>query len=92
MRQFRLAREPYFLPATVLVLRQHLRKAGLPLICLHDLRLTAATLLLQRGVHPKVVSEMLGHSSIKMTLDIYSHVIPDMQHQAAAAMDALLRG
>jgi integrase len=73
-------------------LKPLLKNAGLPAIRLHDLRHTAATLLLQQGVHPKVVSEMLGHSSIKMTLDIYSHVIPDMQHQAAAAMDALLRG
>jgi len=67
-------------------------KAGLPRIRFHDLRHTAATLLLQRGVHPKVVSELLGHSSIGMTLDTYSHVIPDMQQQAVAAMDTLLRG
>src|SRR5262245_1667300 len=69
-----------------------LDKAGLPHIRFHDLRHTAATLLLQRGVHPKVVSELLGHSSIGLTLDIYSHVIPDMQQQAVVAMDALLRG
>src|SRR5215813_13169524 len=68
-----------------------LDKAGLPHIRFHDLRHTAATLLLQQGVHPKVVSELLGHSSIGMTLDIYSHVIPDLQHQAIAAMDAVLR-
>ena len=69
-----------------------LDKAGLPHIRFHDLRHTAATLLLQQGVHPKVVSELLGHSSIGLTLDTYSHVIPDMQQQAVVAMDALLRG
>lgn len=72
-----------------------LRRAGLPRIRFHDLRHTAATLLLGGGeagggIHPKIVSEMLGHSSIAITLDIYSHVIPTMQRQAAAAMDALL--
>ena len=67
-----------------------LDKAGLPHIRFHDLHHTAATLLLQQGVHPKVVSELLGHSSIGLTLDIYSHVIPDMQQQAVVAMDALL--
>jgi integrase len=67
-----------------------LRKAGLPRIRFHDLRHTAATLLLVQGVHVKVVSEMLGHSSIAITLDTYSHVLPDMQQDAAAAMDRLL--
>ena len=56
----------------------------------HDLRHTAATLLLGRGVHPKIVSEMLGHSTIAITLDTYSHVTPTMQREAAAAMDAVL--
>jgi len=69
-----------------------LDKAGLPHIRFHDLRHAAATLLLQQGVHPKVVSEMLGHSSIGLTLDTYSHVIPAMQQQAVAAMHTLLRG
>jgi integrase len=67
-----------------------LAKAELPRIRFHDLRHTAATLLLQQGVHPKVVSELLGHSSIGLTLDTYSHVLPDMQQQAVAAMDRLL--
>jgi integrase len=67
-----------------------LAKANLPRIRFHDLRHTAATLLLSQGVHPKVVSELLGHSSIGLTLDIYSHVLPDMQQQAATAMDRLL--
>jgi integrase len=69
-----------------------LAKAGIPRCRFHDLRHTCATLLLQQGVHAKVVSELLGHSSIGMTLDIYSHVIPDMQQHAVSAMDAVLRG
>ena len=56
----------------------------------HDLRHTAATLMLSKGVHPKIVSEMLGHASIGITLDTYSHVTPTMQRSAAAAMDELL--
>ena len=67
-----------------------LKRAGLPRIRFHDLRHTAATLLLGQGVHPKVVAEMLGHSRISTTLDLYSHVTPTMQRQAADAMDAVL--
>ena len=69
-----------------------LAKADLPKIRFHDLRHTAATLLLGRGVHPKIVSEMLGHSNIATTLDLYSHVTPVMQRQAADMMDAVLAG
>jgi integrase len=70
--------------------RPLLKKAGLPLIRFHDLRHTAATLLLLAGVHPKVVSEMLGHASIAITLDLYSHVLPDMQREATMAMERVL--
>lgn len=56
----------------------------------HDLRHTAATLMLKAGVHPKIVSERLGHSTISITLDTYSHVLPDMQRDAAVALDAIL--
>jgi integrase len=70
--------------------RPLLATAGLPRIRFHDLRHTAATLLLTQGVHVKVVSEMLGHSSIGLTLDTYSHVLPDLQQQAATAMEHLL--
>ncbi len=66
-----------------------LGKAALPPIRFHDLRHTAATRLLEQGVHPKVVSEMLGHASVAITLDIYSHVTPDMQRQAVSALDGL---
>jgi len=65
--------------------------AGLPRIRFHDLRHTAATLLLSSGVHPKIASEMLGHSSVAFTLDVYSHVTETLQREAALAMDAALR-
>lgn len=65
-------------------------RAGVPRVRFHDLRHTAATLLLGRGVHPKIVSEMLGHSTVAITLDLYSHVTPTMQREAAVAMDELL--
>lgn len=70
-------------------LRPLLRKAGLPALRFHDLRHTCATLLLLEGVHPKIVSEMLGHASVVITLQTYSHVLPDMQKQATEAMDRL---
>lgn len=68
------------------------KKAGLPQIRFHDLRHTHATLLLQQGVHPKIVSERLGHSTVSITLDTYSHVIPTMQKEAAEMFDALFQG
>jgi integrase len=68
------------------------KRLELPQLRMHDLRHTAATLLLQAGIHPKVVQEMLGHSSITITLDRYSHVIPAMHRQAANTMDDLLGG
>ena len=57
----------------------------------HDLRHTCATLLLSRNVNPKIVSEMLGHATIAITLDTCSHVLPDMQEKAAKAMEEALR-
>jgi integrase len=68
-----------------------LKKAGLPPIRFHDLRHTCATLLLSRDVNPKIVSEMLGHSSISVTLDIYSHLLPDMQEKATRALEEALQ-
>ena len=65
-------------------------KAGLPDIRFHDLRHTAASLMLQQGVHPKVVQERLGHSNISLTLNTYSHVLPVLQDEVAHKMDELL--
>ncbi|HME70122.1 MAG TPA: site-specific integrase [Myxococcota bacterium] len=70
-----------------------LRRAGLPESTrFHDLRHSAATLLLAQGVHPKIVQERLGHSSIVLTLDTYSHVLEGMQREAAVKLDAILGG
>ena len=69
-----------------------LEAAGLPDMRLYDLRHTAATLRLVNGEHPKVVQEMLGHASITLTMDTYSHVLPGMQEESAARLNALLTG
>ncbi|MBA4543961.1 MULTISPECIES: site-specific integrase [Thermoactinomyces] len=59
-----------------------IKKANLPDIRFHDLRHTHATLMLKQGEHPKIVSERLGHSNTRITMDIYSHVLPNMQQEA----------
>lgn len=69
-----------------------LRVAGLPNIRLYDLRHTSATLLLLEGVHVKIVSERLGHADVSLTLNTYSHVLPDMQRDATAAIGGVLHG
>jgi integrase len=71
---------------------RHLQRAGLPRIRFHDLRHTYATLALQANVHPKVISERLGHTTVAITLDIYSHAIPDMQQDAAVTIASLVSG
>jgi integrase len=68
-----------------------IRRKKFPHVRFHDLRHSHATQLLKHGVHPKVVSERLGHSKIGITLDTYSHVMPGMQEEAAQKMDAALR-
>jgi integrase len=67
-----------------------LEHAGLPRLRFHDLRHTTASLLLGEGVHPKVVASLLGHSTIQITLDTYSHVTPGLARQAAEALGALV--
>lgn len=62
---------------------------GIPHDRFHDLRHTFATLMLQQGVHPKVVQEILGHSTIAITLDTYSHVLPNMQEEAIGKLDQM---
>ncbi len=67
-----------------------LERAELQRMRFHDLRHTAATLMLAQGIHPKVVQEMLGHSTVSLTLDTYSHIMPNMQAEAAAKMQEAL--
>lgn len=67
-----------------------LTAANLPNIRLHDLRHSCATLLLAQGVNPRVVMETLGHSQVSLTLNTYSHVLPALQADAAAKMNAIL--
>ena len=67
-----------------------LKGADLPAVRFHDLRHTAATLLLAQGVDPRTIMETLGHSQISLTLNTYSHVLPALQQEAAAKLDAIL--
>jgi integrase len=67
-----------------------LRRVGLPEIRWHDLRHTCATLLLSRGTHPTYVQKLLGHASVQLTLDRYSHWMPSMGKLTASAMDEAL--
>jgi integrase len=69
---------------------KHVKHSGLPRIRLHDLRHTHATLALAAGVHPKVVSERLGHATVAFTLDVYSHAVPALQEEAADRVAALI--
>jgi integrase len=70
--------------------RPLLAKADLPQIRFHDLRHTCATILLSQGVHAKFVQELLGHATIAITLDAYSHVLPGMGNQTATAIEDAL--
>lgn len=70
--------------------RRHLTKAGLPRMRFQDLRHSCASLLLAQGVHPRVVMETLGHSTINVTMNVYSHVLPALQRDAAEQMEAVL--
>ncbi|RPI50022.1 MAG: site-specific integrase [Deltaproteobacteria bacterium] len=66
------------------------RHCGLHGIRLHDVRHTHASLLLKQGIHPKIVQERLGHGSIQITLDTYSHVAPGLQQAAAQKFDDIV--
>jgi integrase len=68
-----------------------IRRLPLPQVSFHDLRHSHATHMLASGVHPKIASERLGHSKVGITLDLYSHVLPDMQSEAAAKIDVAFR-
>jgi integrase len=65
---------------------------GLKRVRFHDLRHSHATHMLGAGVHPKIASERLGHSKVGITLDLYSHVLPGMQDEAASQVNALISG
>ncbi|MCP3764619.1 site-specific integrase [Domibacillus sp. A3M-37] len=69
-----------------------LEKTNLPKIRFHDLRHTHASLMLQQGENIKLISERLGHSSVKITLDTYSHVLPNMQQDASDRLDQTIFG
>jgi integrase len=64
-----------------------LRAAGLPRIRIHDLRRSAATLLLAQGAHPRFIMELFGHSSIGLTMNAYGHVLEEMKHETTRKMD-----
>jgi integrase len=70
--------------------RKVLEDAGIPRIRFHDLRHSHASHLLQAGVHPKIVQERLGHSSIAVTIDTYSHLVPSLQEMAAQRIETII--
>jgi integrase len=72
--------------------KQHARRAGLPKIRLHDLRQSYASAALAAGVPAKVISERLGHATIAVTMDIYSHVLPGLDREAADTVAQLILG
>jgi integrase len=72
-------------------LARALKRAGLPRVRFHDLRHSAASNLLANGEHPRVVQDLLGHSSATITMDVYSHVTPALSAGAATRMDVMLR-
>ena len=80
------------IPHLRLLFKQLLARAGLPAsIRFHDLRHSAATILLAMGVNPKIIQEILGHADIRITMNIYSHVLPSMQREVMDNMDTLFR-
>jgi integrase len=72
--------------------KNKLTSIGLPNIRFHDLRHTTASLLLEKNIHPKIVSELLGHSTVTLTLNTYSHIINPMSNVASEAMDEIIVG
>jgi integrase len=71
---------------------RRVKESGVPRIRLHDCRHTAATLMLASGINPKVVAERLGHTSVSITLDLYSHSVPALQREAASKLAAMVLG
>jgi integrase len=85
-------RTAYHPPSVSGAFERAVARSALPVIRFHDLRPTHASLLLAALVHPKVAQERLGHSSIGITLDLYSHVAPGMQEEAAERLGAIVFG
>jgi len=83
---------PFYPNLVTRAFSQLVEEAGIPRLRLHDLRHTHATLMLKQGVNPKIVSERLGHASVTITLDTYSHVLPGLQEQAALQFEESLNG
>jgi integrase len=83
--------EPWSPDAFTRAFGKLVRASDLGHVRFQDLRHTHATQLLREGIHPKIVSERLGHSNISITLDTYSHILPGMQDEAAERIDAALR-
>jgi integrase len=81
---------PYHPDRVTKLFEEAVERLNLPRIRLHDLRHTHATIALSAGVHPKVVSERLGHANISITLDTYSHAVPALEEEAAAKLAAML--
>jgi integrase len=72
--------------------RAHLARLGLPKVSIHDLRHSAATVLLAQGVELSTISRILGHSTIRVTADIYAHAVPQLQVEAARKMQEAVGG
>lgn len=83
---------PYDPSGVTHTFKRIVKRLGLPDVRLHDLRHTHASLMLKQGIHPKIVSERLGHSNIGITLDTYSHVMPGLQEAAALRFEEGLQG
>jgi integrase len=88
--QGHVRKQPLHPDAVSKLLKRHMKTSMLPRIRLHDLRHTHATLALAAGVHPKVVQERLGHASIAITLDTYTHASPATDAAAAEQIAALI--
>lgn len=84
--------KPIFHNTLTRIMSKRIKILRLPYIRFHDLRHTSASLMLSIGIHPKVVSERLGHSSVVITLDTYSHLLKNMQSDAAVGLSNLLNG
>jgi integrase len=85
-------REPQESSSVTSALKIALERAALPSIRVHDLRHTCATILLESGVHPKLVQDLLGHSTVALTLNTYSHVTSGLNLEVARTMDRIFGG